>query len=305
MRLRYRLLNGSALVAMWLYSAAASASPIFTTFEAAGASSSAITATRDAFRTAIGGGTLAGADGSFGGERREINWDGVPSLFSDPNQLPGDFFNDESPRGVEFATPGTGFLVSADAGSFVPVLFGFANELQTFSPQKLFTAVNSNTVDVRFFLPGTDIAATTTAFGLIFVDVEVADVTSLQFFDADQNLIYERDALVSGNQGLSFLGVTVTGGSIGRVRITSGLNTIVSNSVLGNPSDDFVAMDDFIYAEPQRVGTVAEPSSLLLIGIGVLASCWLCTGRRRSPVLARHRYRSPAGTACRDRGNAR
>jgi hypothetical protein len=37
-----------------------------------------ITAIRDSFRVAIGGGTTAGANGSFGGVRREINWDGVP-----------------------------------------------------------------------------------------------------------------------------------------------------------------------------------------------------------------------------------
>ena len=43
------------------------------TFEAAGANAAAITATRDSFRAAVGGGTVAGANGSFGGLRREIN----------------------------------------------------------------------------------------------------------------------------------------------------------------------------------------------------------------------------------------
>ena len=43
------------------------------TFESAGADPAAITSTRDAFRTAVGGGTVAGANGSFGGLRREIN----------------------------------------------------------------------------------------------------------------------------------------------------------------------------------------------------------------------------------------
>src|SRR6185437_7101615 len=50
----------------------------FTVFEAAGADAAAIIGTRDAFRSAVGGGTVAGANGSFGGLRREINWDGVP-----------------------------------------------------------------------------------------------------------------------------------------------------------------------------------------------------------------------------------
>ena len=131
------------------------ADPVITTFEAAGANAAAITPTRDAFRAAIGGGTTAGANGSFGDLRREINWDGVPDAFADPNLLPADFFNVNSPRGVVFGTPGTGFLVSANAGTSLPPLFGFANDFQTFSPQRLFTAINSNVTDVSFFVPGT------------------------------------------------------------------------------------------------------------------------------------------------------
>src|SRR5262245_58159199 len=50
------------------------------------------TAARDQFRTDLGGGNVAGANGSFGGVRREINWDGVPDNFSAPNNLPFDFF---------------------------------------------------------------------------------------------------------------------------------------------------------------------------------------------------------------------
>jgi len=241
----------------------------FTVFESAGADSAAITPTRDAFRAAVGGGTVAGANGSFGGLRREINWDGVPAGSSDPNPLNADFFNVNSPRGVVFSTPGTGFLVSANAGGTTPILFGFANDFQTFSPQKLFTAVNSNITDVFFFLPGTSTPATTTAFAMVFVDVETAGSTRLEFFDETNSLIFSRTALVAGNQGLSFLGATVENGRISRVRITSGANTIQSNGVLGNPNDDIVVMDDFLYAEPGTVQAVPEPASLLLIVVGL------------------------------------
>ena len=245
----------------------------FITFESTGANPAGITPTRDAFRVAIGGGSVAGANGSFGGLRREINWDGVPDTLSDPNALPGNFFNVNSPRGVVFSTPGTGFLVSANAGLSTPTLFGFPNDFQTFSAQRLFTAVNSNITDVNFFVPGTTTAATTSAFGLIFVDVEVAGLTKVEFFDANNALLYTRDALVAGNQGLSFLGAVANSGErIGRVRITSGLNRIVSNGVLGNPNDDVVVMDDFLYAEPAPA-IVPEPSSIVLIcfGIGAFA----------------------------------
>ena len=235
----------------------------------------AITPTRDAFRTAIGGGTVAGANGSFGGLRREINWDGVPEVKADPNALPGDFFNTTSPRGAVLSTPGTGFLVSANAGNATPVLFGFPADFQAFSSQRLFTAVNSPTTDVSFFLPGTTTPAVTTAFGVVFTDVEVANLTLLELFDVNNILIYSRAALVGGNQGLSFLGTIANAGeTIGRVRITSGLNTIVANGVLGNLNDDVVVMDDFLYAEPVSVPETTG------FGLPVLALLGLTLARR-------------------------
>lgn len=164
----------------------------FVTFESAGADAAAITPTRDGFRLAVGGGTVAGANGSFGGLRREINWDGVPDALSDPNPLPANFFNVNSARGAVFSTPGTGFLVSANAGLATPTLFGFPSDFQAFSAQKLFTAVNSNITDVRFFVPGTLLATTTSAFAAIFVDVEVAALTRIEFFDASEALIFTR-----------------------------------------------------------------------------------------------------------------
>jgi hypothetical protein len=241
----------------------------FIVFEGTGATPAAITPTRDAFRTAVGGGTTAGANGDFGGVRREINWDGVPAGSSDPNPMPADFFNTTSPRGAVFSTPGTGFLVSANAGGTTPILFGFPNDFQAFSPQKLFTAVNSDITDVNFFLPGTTTAATTTAFGVIFVDVEVAGSTRVDFFDANNNLIFTHNALVAGNQGFSFVGAMANAGEqIARVRITSGANTIVANGVLGDPNSDVVVMDDFLFATP---AAAPEPGSLTLLGFGIVA----------------------------------
>ena len=244
----------------------ASAAPV--EFTASGAQPADIQASFQAFRSLLGTnhGVLNGPGNVFTDGHREINWDGVPDASSDPNALPANFFNSNSPRGVVFTTPGTGFAVSANAGGATPVLFGFPSDFQVFTSQKLFTAINSPITDVNFFLPGTATAATTSAFGIVFVDVEVASSTKIQFFDQSNTLIYSRDALVGGNQGLSFVGAVANAGErISRVRITSGTNTIVSNGQLGNQVDDIVVMDDFLFAEP-----VPEPASLAMLGMAVM-----------------------------------
>lgn len=245
------------------------------------ASVASITATRDLFRSDLGGGTTAGANGSFGGLRREINWDGVPATASTPNSL-GNFFNSTSPRGVVFSTPGTSFQVSGattDAGAGQPVAANFGNinatytqTFGTFSAQRLFTAIGSNVTDVNFFVPGTNSPAFVTGFGAVFTDVDSATSSRLQFFDTN-NLSLGTFNVAAGtvaNQSLSFLGVSFDAGErIGRVQITSG-NAALGAGTIDGGATDLVVMDDFIYREPTAV---PEPSSVLL-GIAGLASIW-------------------------------
>jgi hypothetical protein len=157
-------------------------------FSASGANPAAIQATVDAYRTALGG-VNNGVGGTFPNGRREINWDGVPDASAAPNNLPPDFFNVNSPRGVILSTPGSGLQVSANSG-VAPVRFGNINAnyptiFQTFSPQRLFTALGSNVVDVTFFVPGTTTPATVGGFGAVFTDVDNANTTSIQYFDAN------------------------------------------------------------------------------------------------------------------------
>ena len=179
-----------------------------------------------------------------------------------------------SPRGVVFSTPGTGFLVSANSGGATPVLFGFPSEFQVFSAQKLFTATGSTVTDVNFFLPGTNTPATISAFGAVFTSVETANLTKLEFFDANNTLLYSRFVLVDGAGGLSFTGAVANAGeAIARVHITAGAATTITANGVRSGSGDLVAMDDFLFAEP-----VPEPASVALFVLGLLG---LGAARRR------------------------
>src|SRR5215475_6887154 len=249
-------------------------------FSTSGGSPADIQGTVDAFRTALG--TLnPNVVGSLGSGRREINWDGVPDGMSAPNNLAPNFFNVNSPRGVVFSTPGTGFQVSANAG-VAPIEFdninpSYSADFQTFSPQRLFTALDSPITDVNFFIPGTTTAAFTSGFGAVFTDVDLANTTGIQFFDTQNNALGVPFFAPVANNGLSFLGVLFNAGEqIGRVRITSG------NAALGAgvndlpPTTDLVVMDDFIYGEPT---SAPEPSTWILLASG-LALIWIARAHR-------------------------
>jgi hypothetical protein len=244
------------------------------TFSASGANATDIQATVDSFRAGLGA-LNPNVAGSFGTGRREINWDGVPDALSAPNNLPANFFNVNSPRGVVFSTPGTGFQVGATAASGTPVEFGNINALypslfETFSAQRLFTALGSNVVDVNFFIPGTTTPAFTTGFGAVFSDLDLANTTSIQFFNLANVSIGTLFApSATGNETLSFVGGLFNAGEqVGHVRITSGNSALGPNESL--PATDLVVMDDFIYAEPRAIAAVPEPASLGLLLLGVL-----------------------------------
>jgi hypothetical protein len=237
---------------LFLTANAASASAAPTVRTASGADAAAITPARDAYRADLGGGTTAGQNGSFGGVRREINWDGTPEAQSSPNSLKPDFFNTNSPRGVVFETPGSGFQVSSDAA---PQRFGNINPnystlFKTFSPQKLFTPIGSNVSDVKFFVPGTTTPASVSGFGSVFADVSKDDATSITYYDENGNQV-DRIAAPTASAGLSFVGASYNDGTrISRVRIVTGNTTVGPDD---SPSADVVVMDDFLYGEPQEI----------------------------------------------------
>jgi plastocyanin len=144
-----------------------------------------IAAAVDQFRALLGR-TMAVAGRRSNG-RRGINWD-VPDEFSAP--LPGRFFNaTEAPRarGILLTTPGTGLQVSAgpDNPTGTPLRFGNINPtypdiFKTFSPEKLFTTLGSNLIDLTFFVPGTQTPALVRGYGAVYTDSDT-DHTSFEY----------------------------------------------------------------------------------------------------------------------------
>ncbi|NUL81805.1 MAG: PEP-CTERM sorting domain-containing protein [Armatimonadetes bacterium] len=213
--------------------------------------------------------------------RREINWDAVGDAFSDPNLFPGNFLNAPvapRARGAEFTTPGSGFLLSADDSNptntpveYARINASYPNEFAVFSQQRLFTALDSVITDVRFFVAGTNFPATVTGFGAVFTDIDLPDSTKMEYYDANNSLIYSIfvPAGVNPHESFSFAGVKFADRIVSRVRIFSGNAAMGLNS---GPNDDplnghdVVVMDDFIYGEP-----VPEPASMAVLGGGLIA----------------------------------
>src|SRR6185369_7756541 len=136
-------------------------------FEATGVDPAELLPAIDDFRAALGALNTT-QPGPFADGRREINWDGAPDTRAAPNLMPPDLFK---ARGAVFFTPGSGFQLSADDDNptGTPVDFGnirsfLQGRFRTFSPQRLFTALDSNVTEVLFVQPGTSIPAVTDGF---------------------------------------------------------------------------------------------------------------------------------------------
>lgn len=228
-------------------------------FQAAGPNVASIQGTVDAFRNALGN-LNANEPGSRGSGRREINWDGVPDEFSDPNLFPRDFFNANlsgRARGVVFSTKRNRFLVSTDSDNptKTPVEFGrlnptYLDQFATFSPERLFTALHSTVTVVKFFVPGEKTKALTTGFGAVFTDVDLKHKTKLEFFGKDGKLLHRQFVPNAPGKGtLSFAGVVFKNQVVSAVKITSGTTPLGPNDA-PQTGHNVVVMDDFIYGEP-------------------------------------------------------
>jgi hypothetical protein len=263
--LRKYLLNATVASLLFIVlSGSAVASPVVR--QGSGADRTALQTIVDLFRADLGG-TLNPNNGqSFINGRREISWDDVPDNLAEPNNLPANFFNLTSPRGVVFSAieDATGaalnrFAVSADADSGTAVRFGningsYSGIFQTFSSQRLFIARSTHMLIIRFLIPGTNIPATVSGFGLVLADVDSStggNRSVVRFYGADGTQLSAASAPVFNN-GLSFVGVSFNAGErIASVVIESGNAGLSALNTDGVNGVDVVAMDDMIYGEPR------------------------------------------------------
>jgi len=229
---------------------AAHANPVVT--RASGVDPAAIQAAVDSFRGQLGA-LNPNTPGSAPGGRREINWDGVPDAFAAPANLPFSFFNANSPRGVLFTTT-TGAAATTQVSALSPnerfrnVDPTYPGNFRTFSPERLFNS-SSRPLDVVFRVPGANAAATTNGFGVVFTSVGSPTSTFLQCFDSDGA---DLGSFFAPAGTLSFLGVRFDAGErVAFVRIQAGNQALAPGALDAPPARDVVAMDDFLYGEPQ------------------------------------------------------
>ncbi|MCB0352843.1 MAG: hypothetical protein KDD64_04935 [Bdellovibrionales bacterium] len=235
-----------------------------------------IQATVDAFRNDLGNPNNGNAVGSQTSGRRQVTWDGGDSS-SAPAIMPGDFFNAVAPRGIIIrGENGRGqFQMSADGvgnnPTSTPEQFGHINAtyptaFSTFSSPRLFSGLNSNILEIDFVVSGTSDRATVSGFGAVFTDVDIANSSRIEFFDANGSLLLERSILASpGNESLSFLGVSFDKAELAHVRMTLGNGVLGINDITQGSTTDIVVVDDFIYGEPVIVAPpapeITSPSS--------------------------------------------
>lgn len=234
----------------------------------------------EGMKEAIGGTDNTLAVGPQEGGFRTINWDGVP--VSGTVGIPEDLF---LARGALYDEI---YFVSGDGfGSVNPSVVG---QFPAFSPPITFAHIgegeNQNEIEQSFTLAGTFTEAATRGFGAIFLDVELPETSSIEYFNGSESLgKFFVETAASGEP--SFLGVLFDEPVVTRVELILGNGAIfdlaeeipvftpVIDPIPGDVDDpengvDLVVTDDFLFAEPEEAQGVPEPSAF--VGLLLLAT---------------------------------
>jgi hypothetical protein len=258
------------------------ATPTSTFFGGGSGQPSAATALAN-FQAAIGGANNGAVPQPINGGFRVITWDGVKLDGTDfggganttvisPGNVVGIPLNRFQTNGVYF---GAVYAVSgsdATGNTFTSVNPGVAGLFPPFSPKNTFAMFNDNGIDFKFVLPSaadsTIVSASSRGFGAIFENVELANTTSIQYFNGN-TLLDTEFAPVAGMGKQSFVGALFSSPVVTRVVLTLGTDVIFSfdgTTVKPGPfADDgvnhnLVTTDNWAFAEP-----VATPNGLPIV----------------------------------------
>jgi hypothetical protein len=211
-----------------------------------------ITSDVNAFKSSLG--NLNTTTGVTGG-RREINWDAVPDSFA-LNNMPVNFFN---PTGANAnITLQRGFEYDV-AGSFRVSKNGFAElkteaiaDVQPFSGAKTFANTSTPEWPVGFKVAGQNTDAAVSAFGVVFIGVNLENTTYIEPFSGDVSLGKFYAKPYNAISRHSFAGVRFANSIITSVKIVHGNGIISSNEkdISNGGTKDLVVLDDIIYSEP-------------------------------------------------------
>jgi hypothetical protein len=279
MRTRTLTATAAALgTALLLAAPAARAQTIFS----GGGTTAATTALND-FQAAIGGANNGNAAGTQPTGFRRINWDAVPipaagndiNIDADTIGMATDRFKN---RGALFQE-----VYAISDNGFTSVNPDVTGQFPAFTPAKTFAMFNDNVIEMNFGVPGSLTPGLTRGFGAIFLDVELANTSTIEYFSNGTSLGTFSVPVTPTSGEASFLGVLFNDPSVTNVTLTLGNATPFSfnNNVVtsGGPEGngvDLVVTDDFVYAEPQINSAAApEPGTVALFGIGILTAAAL------------------------------
>jgi hypothetical protein len=259
---RLTLIAGAAAAVTAVAAAPAAAAPVVT--QATGPDTASIQGAVTAFSDSLGANNGTGPPAASG--RRQIAWDGTPDDRSSPFFMPEGQFR---ANGALFSTPGLGFQVSADDNDpadtpiddpdqveYTNINPTYDDAFGVFSPEKLFAPIGSNVTDQTFVRAGTTTPAETSGLGVVFTDVDQQGPTKIEYLEADGESLgtFTVPAAADGNEDLSFLGVRFDAGErVALARITTGAAPLGNDDVTQGGAADIVAMDNFIYGEPQEI----------------------------------------------------
>jgi hypothetical protein len=203
------------------------------------------------FRTALGDPNNGGTAGQLVAGRREVNWDGAGARpFNNQNTFPVDFFNNNVKAGLVYVGP----AFRNDSTSFAEINPTYANQFKPFSPKVMFSAIGSNVIEASFRVAGAATPAAVTGVGLVFVDVDLANTTSIEAIDKNGTSLGRYFAPVrSDADGHSFVGIKFDTPLIARIRIVCGNAALGAgvNDITDGGTSDVVVVDNIIYGEPQ------------------------------------------------------